>query len=83
MHDAVSAEKLGIPAACVITDRFGRSARVMAELLGLPQYAVATIPHPISDNTEPELRAKAEAVLRQAIGLLLSPRATASPSGRG
>ena len=72
MHDAVSAEKLGIPAACVITDRFGRSARVMAELVGMPGYAVAVIPHPISDNTEAEIRAKAEAVLRQAMGLLLN-----------
>jgi hypothetical protein len=74
VHDAISAEKLGIPAACVITDRFGQSARVMAEFLGMPRYLVATIPHPISDNTEQEIRAKAEAVLRQAMGLLLSAR---------
>ena len=72
MHDAVSAEKLGIPAACIITDRFVRSARVMAEFVGMPRYPVAIIPHPISDNTEQEIRAKAEAVVRQAMGLLLS-----------
>jgi len=39
----MSAEKLGIPAVAVITDRFEASARAMAEANGLPDYPFAVI----------------------------------------
>jgi hypothetical protein len=73
VHDAISAERLGIPAAGVITDRFLPTARVMAQFVGLPDYPVAAIAHPISNNTEAEVRAKAEEIARQVIALLQSP----------
>jgi hypothetical protein len=76
VHDAISAERLGIPAAGVITDRFLPTARVMAEFVGLPDYPVAVIAHPISNNTEAEIRAKAEEIARQAVALLQSPLRT-------
>ena len=60
MHDALSSEKLGIPAAAVITDRFTQTARAMAELNGMPGYPFAVIAHPIADNADAELRAKAD-----------------------
>ena len=34
LHDAISAERLGIPAVAIITDRFEASARAMAEANG-------------------------------------------------
>jgi hypothetical protein len=73
VHDAISAEKLGIPAVGVITEPFVRTARVMAEFVGLADYPVACISHPISNNTEHEIRAKAQSVARQAIEILQSP----------
>jgi hypothetical protein len=73
VHDAISAEKLGIPAVGVITDRFAPTARVMARFAGLPEYPVASVPHPISNNSESEVRAKAEAAVRQAVAILQSP----------
>jgi len=73
VHDAISAEKLGIPAAGVITDRFTSSARVMADFAGLPGYPVVSIPHPISNNTDDEMRAKAEEAARQVVAILQSP----------
>jgi hypothetical protein len=79
VHDAISAERLGIPAASVITDRFLPTARVMAEFAGLPGYPVAMVAHPISNNTDAEIRTKAEEIVRQAVALLQSPlRARAS-----
>jgi len=74
VHDAISAEKLGIPSAGVITDRFAPTARVMAEFAGLPGYPVVSIAHPISNNTDEEMRTKAEEVVRQVAAILLSPR---------
>lgn len=76
MHDAISAEKLGIPAVAVITDRFLPTARVMASFAGLKDYPVACIAHPISHNTEAEVRAKAEEVVAQALTILQSPPRT-------
>jgi len=74
VHDAISAEKLGIPAVGIMTQRFLPTARVMADFLGLRDYPVASIDHPISNNTDPQLRAKADEVLEQAVRLLQSPQ---------
>ena len=71
MHDAISIEQLGVPTACVITDGFVQTARVTAEFAGVPGYPLVVIAHPISDNTDEQLRAKAEAIVRQAVEVLL------------
>jgi len=73
VHDAISAERLGIPAAGVITDRFVSTARVMAEFVGLSGYPVAVVAHPISNNTDAEIRAKAAQIVQQVIAVLQSP----------
>ncbi len=67
------AEKLGVPAAAIMTDRFVRMAWVMASSLGLPDYPFVTIPHPLSNNTEQEIDAKAEEAVRLCIALIQSP----------
>ena len=54
----MSAEKLGVPAVAVITDRFEASARAMAEANGRPDYPFAVVAHPIAGNTDEELREK-------------------------
>ena len=74
MHDAISAEKLGIPAAGIVTDRFLPTARVMADFAGLSGYPVVCIAHPISNNTEAQMRAKAEEIVSQVVGILQSPK---------
>jgi hypothetical protein len=71
VHDAISAEKLGIPAVGVMTNRFLPTARAMARFLGLADYPVASIEHPISNNTESENRHHAEEILRQVLDLLV------------
>jgi hypothetical protein len=73
VHDAIAAEKLGVPAVGVITERFLPTAHAMAGFVGLADYPVACIAHPISNNTEEEIRAKGEAVVRQVIDILQSP----------
>jgi hypothetical protein len=46
---------------------------LLAEFVGLPGYPVAIVAHPISNNTDAEIRAKAEQIVQQAIALLQSP----------
>jgi len=45
---------------------------MMAKVSGMPDYLFAVIPHPISNNTEAVLRAKAEEAVRQAVKILLA-----------
>ena len=65
---------MGIPAVGIMTDRFQRSAQLMAELNGLPGYPFAVISHPIANNSDEVLRAKAEVALAQIVKLLTSNR---------
>lgn len=59
-----------MPAVAIITDRFVASARAMAELNGIPDYAFAVVAHPIADNDDAALRRKAEEALAQLVPLL-------------
>jgi hypothetical protein len=70
MHDALAAEQRGIPAVAVMTDRFVPTALAVAELNGIPDYPYVVIPHPIANNSDDDLRAKAEAVIGRVIALL-------------
>jgi hypothetical protein len=54
-----------------MTDKFAATARAMAEACGLPGYPFATIPHPIANNHDADLRAKAEDAVRQCLDILL------------
>lgn len=73
MHDAISAEKLGIPAVAVITQRFLPTARAMWTFAGLKDYPVSCVAHPISHNTEAEVRSKAKEIVSHAVAILHSP----------
>jgi hypothetical protein len=70
LHDAITAEKAGIPAAAIMTDAFLATAAALARACGMPGYAFAVIPHPIAPDDDPALRRKAAAVVRQCVDLL-------------
>jgi len=74
MHDALAAETRGIPAVAIMTDRFEPTARAVAELNGIPEYPYVVIAHPIANNSDAELRAKAEAVIGRVVALLTERR---------
>lgn len=73
MHDAIAAEKQGVPAIGVMTERFAGAARLMAQVLGLPDYPFVAIGHPISSATDEALAAYARATVERARALLLKP----------
>jgi hypothetical protein len=70
MHDALAAERRGIPAAAVMTDRFVATAEAVAELNGLASYPFVVIPHPIASDSDAELAAKAEASVARIVAVL-------------
>ena len=53
-----------------MTDRFTETARLMAEVCGLPDYAFVVIPHPISSDDDARLRVKADAAVRECVAIL-------------
>ncbi|PPQ37427.1 hypothetical protein CCS01_03520 [Rhodopila globiformis] len=65
------AERLGVPAVAVMTERFVSAAELMSRVLGMPGYAFAVIAHPVSSATDADLAERARVTIAQARGLLL------------
>lgn len=74
MHDAIAAERLGIPSVAIMTDRFVQTAQALARLQGVPDYPFIAIAHPISDNSDDVLRAKALKAVVDGVKLLRQRR---------
>lgn len=71
MHDTVWFEIQGIPSVFLASSEFIEAAAAQAESLGLPEVKRAFVPHPIQDATDDEMRAKADAVIDEAIAALI------------
>ena len=69
----MTAERLGVPAFSVMTTRFASAAAMMSRVLGMPDYAFATIGHPVSSATDEGLRDMARIAIDQGRHLLLRP----------
>ena len=63
------AERLGVPAVAVMTERFVSAAELMSRVLGMPGYRFAVIGHPVSSATDDGLAAMARATIAQARAL--------------
>jgi len=70
LHDAVTAEKAGLTATAIITDRFVQTAQAMAQVSGRPEFPFAVIAHPIANNDDATLRKKATEVVQQCVAIL-------------
>ena len=71
MHDAIAAERQGVPAIGVMTERFVSAAELIARVLGMPGYEFAVIGHPVSSATSDGLQAMARATIDQVRGVLV------------
>ena len=49
-----------------------QTAQTMAQVSGYPGYRFAVIPHPISNDSDDVLRAKAECAVQQYVEILLN-----------
>lgn len=67
MHDGVSFEKAGIPVATFATTEFANAARAQADALGMPDYEVILVEHPIQPLTREEVYERADTVYDQLI----------------
>jgi hypothetical protein len=58
VRDSVELERLGIPTVTLVTTSFQRLARATSEGLGMPDQAMAVIPHPMGGIPEQAVRSK-------------------------
>jgi len=69
--DGIVFEKVGIPAASIVTDVFEGTGHAMAQSWGVPEYKFLSMPHPIANLTDAELDARARTIALAIVQLLL------------
>jgi hypothetical protein len=69
----VRLERAGIPTAAVATEPFVDEALEQAQLLGMPDYRMVFIPHPVQLLTLEQLHEHADRVFDSIVGRLTQP----------
>jgi hypothetical protein len=69
--DGIVFEKVGIPAASIVTDVFEGTGRAMAVAWGVPNYKFLAVPHPIANLTDAQLEQRAREIAPEIVKLLL------------
>lgn len=72
MHDGITLERQGIPAATIITSVFANTARAYTRLMGVPAFPYLMCPHPITNVSGADLQARAQALVPEVRRLLIS-----------
>ena len=71
MLDGILFEKVGVPAASIVTDVFEATGRAMAQSWGVPTYKFLCMPHPIANLTDAQLDQRAREIAPEVVKLLL------------
>ena len=71
MLDGILFEKVGVPAAAIVTDVFEGTGRAMARSWGVPEYRFLSMPHPIANLTEAQLDQRAREIVPEVVKLIL------------
>jgi len=70
LHDSIIGDRMGIPSAGIMTEKFVSAADLMARVLGADGYAYAVIDHPISSAGLDVLKKRAAAAAETCVGIL-------------
>ena len=71
MLDGIVFEKVGLPAASIVTDVFEATGHAMAQSWDVPEYRFLALPHPIANLSEGDLDARARTITPEVVRLLL------------
>jgi hypothetical protein len=66
VRDSIALERLGIPAACIITTEFVTETRLTRAAIGMPGLVPVVIDHPVSSITAEEVAARVAQIEVQA-----------------
>ncbi|HEX2173954.1 MAG TPA: hypothetical protein VHL09_16090 [Dehalococcoidia bacterium] len=70
MHDGIHVEKAGLPSATILTDHFRKTGETMARLWNAADYPVIYTPHPISQLSAEQTRARAKEIALAIVAVL-------------
>lgn len=73
--DAITFEKLGIPATAVITEPFVGLVEKFAQTVGMPGYHNVVLPHPVATRPDDEVRALVAGLADQVVAQLTAASA--------
>jgi hypothetical protein len=73
VHDVVRLEERGIATAAVGTEPFLDEALEQARTLGMPDYRMVLVEHPIQILTKAEVEARADAAFEAIVARLTAP----------
>jgi hypothetical protein len=71
LHDSIIGERLGLPAASVMTTEFVSAAELMGRVLGADGFPFVTIQHPISSATNNALMERGRKAAREATEIIV------------
>jgi hypothetical protein len=71
MHDAITVEKAGKPAAYISTEPFIPTSRSIARIRGIADYPFAVVAHPVGSLTPDGVLARARQALPKVLEILL------------
>jgi hypothetical protein len=74
VHDVVRLEERGIPTVAVGTEPFVDEALQQARALGMPDYRMVLVEHPIQILTKDDVQARADAAFEAIVAHLTAPR---------
>jgi hypothetical protein len=70
VYDMVRLERLGVPTVAVATEPFTDEALEQARVLGMPDYRMVFIPHPVQLLSAGELRESADRAFAEIVARL-------------
>jgi hypothetical protein len=71
VHDGIAFEERQIPTAVLATEVFLNAAQVQAQALGMPEFKVISVPHPVQNLTLEEVRQRADQVIEEVVQKLI------------
>ena len=72
MHDAITVEKAGRPAALISTEPFTATAKAIAKIRGIADYPFAVVTHPVGSLNQDAVMARARQALPRVMEILLT-----------
>jgi hypothetical protein len=81
MHDVIALERRGLPAIALLSDAFRPQALFQAAALRLSDASRLFVAHPISDASETQLEAKADAIYEELLLALTREQTLSNDSG--
>jgi hypothetical protein len=71
VHDGIAFEERQIPTAVLATEVFLNAAGAQAQALGMPDFRVISVPHPVQNLTPEEVCRRADQVFEMVVQKLI------------